>query len=62
KDATLGSSNLYLDWYTRFKQGTQHLIPPGETFEKFVPAIHITESKRAVMTKNVSAEFRRRWM
>jgi len=63
KDSVLGSCNLYYDFYAMFKDMTKGLVQPGEASKKLVRAVHIlTETREQARKKNVSAEFRRRWM
>lgn len=62
KDAGLGASSSYCNWYKMFKQETRDLIPQDECFRKLLRAVHfVIESKRASMKRNVNAEFCRRW-
>lgn len=63
KDYSLGNANLYYDWYLLFKEKTRCMIPTGDVSEKFIRAVQlIVESKNRQWKRNVSAEFRRRWI
>jgi thiamine kinase-like enzyme len=63
KDTVLGSSNLLYSWYSLYKQNTTRLVCQGSANEKLIEGVHIiVESKRSQTKRNVSDEFRRRWI
>tara|TARA_R110002003_G_scaffold95_1_gene7242 strand:- start:23885 stop:25060 length:1176 start_codon:yes stop_codon:yes gene_type:complete len=63
KDTALGAANLHYDWYRLYKHKTRRFIPDGEAARKLVGAVRmVVEAQRRGWTRNVGAEFRRRWM
>lgn len=43
KDTDLGYSNLFISWYTMFKNQTAHLLPQAEGYEKLIKALQIID-------------------
>lgn len=63
KDNLLGTSNLYLGWYSLFKERAASLVPEGEAHDKLIKALGIIyRSNEMVMKRNVGARVRAKWI